>query len=53
MDWGPGYRAYYARAGGTIILLLCGGDKTTQQADILKAQGYWNDYTERQKKDRR
>ena len=53
VDWGPGYRVYYARAGAAIILLLCGGDKTTQQADILKAQGYWNDYTERQKKDRR
>lgn len=53
VDWGPGYRVYYARAGATIILLLCGGDKTTQQADILKAQGYWNDYTKRQKKDRR
>ncbi len=53
VDWGPGYRVYYARAGATIILLLCGGDKTTQQADILKSQGYWNDYTERQKKDRR
>jgi len=50
VDWGPGYRVYYARAGATIILLLCGGDKTTQQADIIKAQGYWNDYTERRKK---
>ena len=50
VDWGPGYRVYYARAGATIILLLCGGDKATQQTDILKAQGYWNDYIERQKK---
>lgn len=53
VDWGPGYRVYYARSGATIILLLCGGDKTTQRADILKAQGYWNDYTERQEKNRR
>lgn len=53
VDWGPGYRVYYARAGATIILLICGGDKTTQQADIRKAQEYWNDYTQRQKKARR
>lgn len=53
VDWGPGYRVYYARAGATIVLLLCGGDKTTQRADILKAQGCWNDYVERQEKSHR
>lgn len=53
VDWGPGYRVYYVLAGKTIVLLLCGGDKTTQQADIIKAQGYWNDYTQRQNKARR
>lgn len=40
-------------ADATIILLICGGDKTTQQGDIIKAQEYWNDYTQRQKKARR
>lgn len=52
VDWGPGYRVYYARAGKTIILLLCGGDKSTQQADILRAREYWNDYSRRQEKAR-
>ena len=53
VDWGPGYRVYYARAGETIVLLLCGGDKRTQPADILKAREYWNDYLQRQKKTHR
>lgn len=30
IDWGPGYRVYYARAGERIVLLLCGGDKRKQ-----------------------
>src|SRR4026209_904684 len=35
---GPGYRVYYARAGQSILLLLCGGDKRKQQADISRAK---------------
>jgi putative addiction module killer protein len=38
MDYGPGYRAYYKDTGREIILLLCGGDKSTQQEDIEKAR---------------
>lgn len=49
IDWGPGYRVYYARAGDRIILLLCGGDKRKQQADIKRAKEYWRDYQERTK----
>ena|SRR2546425_5123907 len=49
IDWGPGYRVYYARAGGRIILLLCGGDKRKQRADIKRAKEYWHDYQERTK----
>jgi putative addiction module killer protein len=38
IDYGPGYRIYYTRRGETIVLLLLGGDKDTQQRDILEAQ---------------
>lgn len=38
VDVGPGYRVYLTRTGLTVQLLLCGGDKSTQQADIRKAQ---------------
>ncbi len=37
IDVGPGYRVYYRQDGDTLILLLCGGDKSTQQKDIEKA----------------
>jgi putative addiction module killer protein len=35
---GPGYRVYYVRRGATLIILLCGGDKRTQQRDIAAAK---------------
>jgi len=38
IDYGPGYRVYFKDTGKEIIILLCGGDKTTQQADIEKAR---------------
>jgi putative addiction module killer protein len=47
IDWGPGYRVYYAMAGKQIVLLLCGGDKRKQGADIERAVEYWNDYKRR------
>lgn len=34
---GPGYRVYYTKTGNTVILLMLGGDKSTQQADIRRA----------------
>jgi len=37
IDYGPGYRLYYIIRDGKIIILLCGGDKQNQQADIKKA----------------
>lgn len=37
LDVGPGYRVYYLQDGRRLILLLCGGDKSTQQKDIEKA----------------
>jgi putative addiction module killer protein len=38
INYGPGYRVYYKDTGKEIILLLCGGDKTTQQEDIARAR---------------
>jgi putative addiction module killer protein len=38
IHYGPGYRVYYKEDGKEIIILLCGGDKSTQQADIEKAK---------------
>ena len=38
IDYGPGYRLYYCQTGDTLILLLCGGDKSSQQADIDEAK---------------
>ncbi len=37
IDYGPGYRLYYIRRGPLLIVLLCGGDKRTQDADIRRA----------------
>jgi len=47
IDWGPGYRLYYAQAGLKIILLLIGGDKRKQVADIQLAKSYWADWLNR------
>lgn len=49
IDWGPGYRVYYATMGKSLLLLLCGGDKRTQQRDIERAAAYLDDYKERTK----
>ena len=38
IDYGPGYRVYYKDTGKEIIILLCGGDKRTQHADIAEAK---------------
>ncbi len=38
IDYGPGYRVYFVRRGNTVIVLLCGGDKTSQSEDIASAK---------------
>ncbi len=43
IDWGPGYRVYYAMVGRKCVLLLCGGDKRKQTADVKRAKEYWKD----------
>jgi len=47
IDTGPGYRVYYARAGKLVVILLCGGNKRSQKADIKTAKAYWRDYEQR------
>ena len=44
IDYGPGFRIYLGQVGTTIIILLCGGDKSTQDRDIRQAREYWTDY---------
>jgi putative addiction module killer protein len=38
INYGPGYRVYFVQASRTILLLLCGGDKSTQAGDIAEAK---------------
>jgi len=37
VDYGPGYRVYFVRRAETVVILLCGGDKSSQKRDIRKA----------------
>jgi putative addiction module killer protein len=38
VDFGPGYRVYYIRGGSALVILLCGGDKGSQDRDIRRAR---------------
>ncbi len=53
IDWGPGYRVYFARDGKAVIVLLCGGDKRKQDADIERAVALWQEYENRKQRDPR
>ena len=44
LDFGAGYRIYFAQAAGTLIVLLVGGDKNTQAQDIALARKLWKDH---------
>jgi len=44
--FGSGYRIYYGKLGDLVIVLLLGGDKSTQEDDIKKAQTYWKESQE-------
>lgn len=41
---GPGFRVYYGREGDALVVLLCGGEKGSQERDIERAEAYWRDY---------
>lgn len=47
IDFGPGYRVYFGQVGAKLVILLCGGDKSTQKKDIKTAHEYWADYRRR------
>lgn len=49
IDYGPGYRIYFAEHGATLIVLLCGGTKKTQQADIRQAKRLFSEWKEARK----
>jgi putative addiction module killer protein len=49
IDVGAGYRVYYAQADELILLLLCGGDKSTQEADINRAVASWEEFQRRRR----
>lgn len=47
IDFGPGYRVYFGQVGVRLVLLLCGGDKSSQREDIDEAKVCWADYRRR------
>ena len=49
IDWGPGYRIYLGRDGDRLIILLGGGTKKRQQADIERAKAIWTEYKARKR----
>jgi putative addiction module killer protein len=51
IDYGPGYRVYFMRHGLLIVVLLCGGDKSTQDKDITQAKAVAKQWMTRQGKD--
>ncbi|MBV9115271.1 MAG: hypothetical protein JOY67_20865 [Hyphomicrobiales bacterium] len=46
IDYGPGYRVYFLRRGTLLVILLCGGDKRTQDRDISKSKALAKEWKE-------
>ena len=49
IDYGPGFRVYFGYEGNVVVILLLGGDKSSQDEDIKKAKSYWKEYKEEKK----
>jgi putative addiction module killer protein len=50
LDWGPGYRVYFGKDGERLVILVGGGTKKKQSADIAAAKACWADYKKRKRK---
>jgi len=50
ITFGPGYRVYFGKQGEILVVLLCGGDKSTQSRDIARAKLLWKEYKDGNKK---
>ena len=48
VDYGPGYRVYFGQKSQTLVVLLCGGGKRTQDRDISLAKQYWHEFKARE-----
>jgi putative addiction module killer protein len=51
IDFGPGYRIYFGKDGDKLVILLAGGTKKRQDADITAAKAYWQDYKRRKRQE--
>ena len=51
IDFGPGYRVYFGKDGDYLVILLAGGTKKRQHADIAAAKEYWRDYKRRKRQE--
>ena len=46
IDFGPGYRVYFGQQGEDLVIMLCGGDKSSQDRDIRLAKALWSEWKE-------
>jgi len=51
IDFGPGYRIYFGKDGDQLVILLAGGTKKRQDADIAAAKEFWQDYKRRKRQE--
>lgn len=51
LDFGPGYRVYFGKDGETVVILLGGGTKKRQQADIQRVRALWHEYKQQKREE--